>query len=239
MSKKHLIPTYCEYINKYIVQAGVRGKAEVPGEHHFVGLYFLPRLSLFSFLGIPHYINPDGMKGGAGDVIYYTYAPHDTICYIPTPRLRIEVKLENPKDNWIQLTRLQYYHWIKQEWRPEDKGNPSRANQPEQPDLFVGVSQHGVVLLPWADFRDIYIRVTHPSGLREIPPVKGRPTPTGPFQMSRFDWSKEGSKFYFPYSKKVDDWPEREDQFVESLKNHCTTLTSESLIQCLEIRPSC
>jgi hypothetical protein len=223
--------------NKYILQASVRGKADVPGEHHFVALYLFPRLAEFSFLGIPHYINPDGMKGGAGDVIYYSYSPEKSICYIPTPRLRIEVKLENARDKWIQLTRLQYYQWIKQEWRPEDKGKPGRAERPDQPDLFLGVSRHGLALLPWVTFRDIYMKVAYPGGLIEIPPVKGRPAPTGAFPMSSFDWSTEKrDQFYFPYSK-MKEWPQWEAKFVDSLEEQCTALTSQSSIQPLEIRP--
>ena len=42
---QHLIPDYCDYINKYILQAAKRGLSEVPGEHHFVALYLVPRLS--------------------------------------------------------------------------------------------------------------------------------------------------------------------------------------------------
>lgn len=51
---KHLIPTFCEYINKYILQTAVHGKGAVLGEHHFVALYLLSRLAGFSFLGVPH-----------------------------------------------------------------------------------------------------------------------------------------------------------------------------------------
>ena len=216
---KHLIPTYCEYINKYILQTAVHGKGAVPGEHHFVALYLVPRLAGFSFLGVPHYVNPDGMKASAGDVVYYSYAPEKNIYYVPTPRLKIEVKLENPIDRSIQLTRTQYYHWVRQEWCPEKKGTLNLSARPEQPDLFVGVSQHGVVILPWTTFRDTFIQVVYPKGLIDIPLIKGRPSPTGAFPMSRFDWAKDSaSPFYFSYSKKVEDWPQLEASLIASLE---------------------
>jgi hypothetical protein len=237
---QHLIPTYCDYINKYVLQAAKRGKSEVPGEHHFVALYLVPRLSLFSFLGVPHYVNPDGMKAIAGDVVYFSYAPQKDVCYIPTPRLKIEVKLENPIDRSIQLTRTQYYHWIKQVRTPEEQGKlvlGERPDQPEQPDLFVGISQHGIVILPWGTFRDTFIKEVYSTGLPDLPKIKGRPSNTGSFAMKRFEWAKDtNSRFYLPYSKKLEDWVRLEVSFVDSLKNQCAELTSERPIQSLEPR---
>jgi hypothetical protein len=235
---RRLIPSYGEYVNKYVLQAAVRGKGAVPGEHHFVALYLVPRLTGFSFLGVPHFVNPDGMKASAGDVVFCSYVPEKNICYVPTTRLKIEVKLENPREGSIELTRLQYYHWIRQERRPEDRGKPNLSAQPEQPDLFVGVSEHGVVVLPWAVFRDTFIKEVYPKGLIDIQAIKGRPSPTGKFPMSCFDWAKDGSSpYYFRYSKKMEEWPELEASFLESLKHQCSELTSGTPIQPLQPRP--
>ncbi len=216
----------------------MHGKGAVPGEHHFVALYLVPRLTSFSFLGVPHFVNPDGMKASVGDVVFCSYAPEKNIYYVPTNRLKIEVKLENPRDGFIELTRLQYYHWIRQERRPEDKGKPNLSAQPEQPDLFVGVSEQGVVILPWATFRDIYIKQVYPKGLTDILKIKNRPSPTGKFSMSCFDWPNDGSSsYYFGYSKKVEKWPKLESSFMESLRRQCSELTSGSPIQPLQPRP--
>jgi len=237
---KHLIPTYCDYINKYVLQAAKRGKSEVPGEHHFVALYLVPRLSLFSFLGVPHYVNPDGMKAIAGDVVYFSYAPEKNVCYVPTPRLKIEVKLENPIDRSIQLTRTQYYHWIRRERTPEERGKlvlGERPDQPEQPDLFVGISQHGIVLLPWSNFRDIFIKMVYPTALPDLPKIKGRPSNTASFAMKGFEWGNEtNSPFFFHYLKKMDDWTRLEVSFMDSLKRQCIELTSGNPIQFLQSR---
>lgn len=237
---QHLIPTYCEYINKYVVQPCLRVQNEVPGEHHFVALYLVPRLSQFSFLGVPHFINPDGMKDADGDIVYYSYEPHKTLSYTTTTRLKIEVKLENPLDRWFQLTRSQYYHWIKQEWTPEEKAKltlGTHTAKPGQPDLFVGVSLRGIVILPWAEFLDLYIKTVYPGGLRDIPYVKGQPSRTGKFPMSSFGWDKaEGSRFYFPYATKLDDWTKLEEEFVKSLRSQCEEVASQVPLKPLGLR---
>ena len=37
----------------------------IPGEHHFVAVYLLNK-----FNKIPDYLNPDGMKGKCGDIVF-------------------------------------------------------------------------------------------------------------------------------------------------------------------------
>ena len=37
----------------------------IPGEHHFVAVYLLNK-----FKKIPDYLNPDGMKGKCGDIVF-------------------------------------------------------------------------------------------------------------------------------------------------------------------------
>lgn len=65
----------------------------------------VPRLSRFRFLPVPHFVNPDGQKFVAGDVVSQSYVCDEICCYNPSHFLSIEVRLENPHDRWIKLTR--------------------------------------------------------------------------------------------------------------------------------------
>jgi hypothetical protein len=230
MSEQHLIPSYCEYINKYILQAGKRSKKEVPGEHHFIALYVLPRLT--PFLGVPHYVNPDGMKSSAGDLVFNSYEVNKIACYVPAPRLKIEVKLENPRKGSTALTRLQYYHSIRHEWRPEERGDPELSDCPEQPDLFLSVSKHGIAVMPWSNFREIYVQQVYAKGLPDIPEGVRN---AAPFPLSHLPWDEQ-TGFCFGYSKKNEEWAAVETGFLESLKNQCDAVTSGHEVKPLQIR---
>ena len=71
------IPTFSDYIRWYMAAP------KVPGEHHFVACYLLPRV--FKITGeVPGHVNPDGMKMVAGDIT----SPTDS-----TTPYAIEVKL--------------------------------------------------------------------------------------------------------------------------------------------------
>jgi hypothetical protein len=111
----------------------------MPGEHHFVAVYLIPKL--FQLNGIvPDYVNPDGTKGLIGDVIYYKDGAH---------RCGVEVKLGT-----IRLTKNEFNKWI--------VGNDKKY----WPNVFLGVGSAGLVLLTWPEFRTRYlqsVRATNPS----------------------------------------------------------------------------
>ena len=74
MIRKNL--TIAEYKNNYF-----NSKNCIPGEHHFVAVYLLPK---FQF--IPDFLNPDGTKDICGDIVFKN---KDDI-------FSIEVKIGNP-----------------------------------------------------------------------------------------------------------------------------------------------
>ena len=43
----------------------------IPGEHHFVAVYLLPK-----FNKIPDFLNPDGTKGKCGDIVFEKDTQH-------------------------------------------------------------------------------------------------------------------------------------------------------------------
>src|SRR4051812_46457236 len=91
-----MIASYSEYIARYLSRKALKGN-RVAGEHHFVGVYLLPKL--YKLTGrVPDYVNPDGTKGLIGDVIYFENGSH---------RCGIEVKFQT-----IRLTRSEFNNWI-------------------------------------------------------------------------------------------------------------------------------
>lgn len=111
-----MIGTYSDYIDEFIKRPATEGRP-IPGEHHFVSTYLLPRI--FEIRGaVPEYINPDGTKAVIGDVVYYDNGSHQH---------GIEVKL-----GVIRLTSAEYNRWIV--W-----GNTSA-----RPETFVGIGEKGL-----------------------------------------------------------------------------------------------
>ncbi|MFC1481086.1 hypothetical protein ACFL6E_02440 [Candidatus Neomarinimicrobiota bacterium] len=126
-----MIRTYTEYVHRYMSHEGLEGKAS-PGEHHFVAAYLLPRLFEINHV-VPDYINPDGMKRIGGDIVY---------CLDDGSIFAIEVK-----DTVIRLTMNEYNNWI------VDK------EQSQHPDIFIGIGTSGLIILPWQQFRDMYLSI--------------------------------------------------------------------------------
>ena len=91
-----MIPTYTDYINRYILKNGL-GDNKSPGEHHFVAAYLVPKLFVINQL-VPDYINPDGTKSITGDIVYFKNGSY---------RLGIEVKYGT-----IRLTKNEFNIWI-------------------------------------------------------------------------------------------------------------------------------
>lgn len=124
-----MIATYSEYIQRFVARRA-KGSPPLPGEHHFVAAYLVPKL--YAITGIvPDYINPDGTKAILGDVVYYRDNQH---------HLGIEVKLGT-----VRLTRGEFNGWI--------VGDV----QEHWPHVFVGVGARGLVLSTWGEFRAAYL----------------------------------------------------------------------------------
>jgi hypothetical protein len=85
--------TYEEYIKKFIMGYNIQN-IPVPGEHHFVSVFLMPRI--FNLTGFyPQYINPDGMKNLPGDLIYKENS------------VSIEVKYDK-----LIFTKNEFNNWI-------------------------------------------------------------------------------------------------------------------------------
>ncbi len=139
-----MVNTYVEYIDRYLLPEGLDGLRE-PGEHHFVGVYLVPKLYSMSKI-VPDYVNPDGTKSIQGDVVYFKEGKH---------AIGIEVKLGT-----IRLTANEFNKWIL---------DPSTS---EHPDFFVGVGTKGLIFQSWARFREVYINMVGASWFEGIEPVE-------------------------------------------------------------------
>jgi len=128
-----MIGSYTEYIERFMTDKG-RGSLKAPGEHHFVAAYLLPRLLIVNQL-VPDYINPDGRKEIAGDIVYFKNGDH---------HLGIEVKFGT-----IRLTKNEFNSWIVGE------------DSSEHPEVFIGIGTAGIIILSWHDFRKAYLASAH------------------------------------------------------------------------------
>ena len=124
-----MIANFSEYISRYLLRTD-KSAPPTPGEHHFVCVYLVPRL--FTINGkVPDYINPDGTKSILGDVVYYRDGRH---------HFGIEVKLGT-----VRLTKREFNEWV--------VSDDTRL----WPNLFVGISNNGIALAAWSEFRGAYL----------------------------------------------------------------------------------
>lgn len=139
------IPTYSDYIRKYILdfKSGPKDKRKhIPGEHHFVSTYLVPRLMSFTFLKEPTYVNPDGMKAIPGDIVYYDREETDgTVNW--NYRLGIEVKIGSMK-----FSRTEYYDWMK-----------TASSKKPKPHLFIAIARQGIMIGRWGIFSKRYLKI--------------------------------------------------------------------------------
>jgi hypothetical protein len=136
-----MIQTYSNYIQKYTLETG---GMHSPGEHHFVATYLVPMLHKIPFLGVPDYVNPDGMKGIPGDIVYY-----DRNSKTPwRMKLRIEVKIGS-----LKFSRTEYNEWMTDE-----------ATANARPQVFIGISNQGLLIGDWDAFADRFKSVVYPNG---------------------------------------------------------------------------
>ncbi len=124
-----MIRTFSDYIDRFICKPK-DNNTPIPGEHHFVSAYLIPRL--FHLNGwVPDYINPDGTKGIIGDVVYYINGSY---------HYGIEVKFET-----IRLTKNEFNAWIVAD------------DIATWPQTYIGIGTKGICLCSWANFRKSYI----------------------------------------------------------------------------------
>lgn len=94
----------------------------IPGEHHFVSVYLIPKIHAITGL-VPEYVNPDGTKNITGDLIY----SDGSVCF--------EVKYK-----YLRFTRTQYYDWIRNE------------SGKKCPNYLIGLSGKGLLVQEWDGF---------------------------------------------------------------------------------------
>lgn len=136
-----MLNTYSEYIDRYLSKSGL-SKRPCPGEHHFVSAYLVPRLFKLN-QRVPDYINPDGMKGIIGDIVYYKDHEH---------QFGIEAKLDT-----VRLTKGEFNEWVV-------NTDPSRW-----PHTFIGIGTSGIGLCSWAEFRAAYISAVVENNKNWVP----------------------------------------------------------------------
>ena len=152
----HWISTYSEYIDEFLTDTWDYHS----GEHHFVGMYLLPRMiALKSTLGLPYYVNPDGMKKQPGDIVYYFIESDEGRQVGRRCRLAIEVKQASKRDGKLPITRSEYNLWI---------GGDDKASIRGKPHLVAAVCSQGVFLSSWDDFCKVYLSNAYPNS----PPIE-------------------------------------------------------------------
>lgn len=161
----------------------------MPGEHHFVSVYLVPRLYELNRL-VPDYVNPDGTKGIVGDVVYFKDGSH---------KLGIEVKLRT-----IRLTKTEFNNWIVAE------------NESGWPDVFLGIGSKGVMVLTWTEFRDSYVRMVRAGNSAWSPTAIT--DGYGPEKLVNDLFPPYEHPSYFPKSTDSKQATELESRFLEALR---------------------
>lgn len=190
-----MISTYSDYISLYTSRPR-SPTYPLPGEHHFVAAYLVPRL-IKEFGIVPDYINPDGTKSVFGDIVYYRNEAH---------HFGIEVK-----SDVVRLTRREFNSWVLE------------TNRKEWPDVFVGVCTLGVACCKWEQFRAAYIAaVKRTKGTKWKP--RRVSEGYGPMTQVKFlaDELRIGTN-WFPFKAKRDaqTW---EGKFIRCLAAHAGSL---------------
>lgn len=137
-----MIATYSEYIQNHVLDTG---GLHFPGEHHFVSVYLVPRLYMIPFLGVPDFVNPDGMKAIPGDIVYYDRSSVDGKW---TMKLGIEVKIGS-----LKFSRTEYNQWM-----------TDFAINNLRPQLFIGIARQGMLMGDWDTFATRFKNVVYPNG---------------------------------------------------------------------------
>ncbi len=215
-----MIATYSDYIDKYISDTG---GMHIPGEHHFVAIYLVPKLS--SYLGVPDFVNPDGMKGIPGDIVYYG---RDSTTKPWPMRLGIEVKIGS-----LKFSRTEYNDWMTE-----------GARNRKRPHLFIGIARQGMLIGDWDTFASRFKSVAYPGNTApELLDVKSN--------AERYTLTRELIKVvrdtenvlpkdskplpenlhWFPYAKAKDEAMQQEVECDTLLKQLCTNIVTEQKVE--------
>lgn len=180
------LATYSAYIDEFVRKADKEGWRR-PGEHHFVATYLLPRLNRIT-RRTPYYVNPDGMKGVIGDVIYQDSRGQVLVS--------VEVKFLD-----VRLTATEF-----------QKGIRSDAEK-KWPTFFLGIGDKGLYIQAWGDFRETYIRLKYGG---KVPRKNPEPGKYG-LQIKVDKLLKIGDGDKFLHSGEATVAANREKQFFEML----------------------
>lgn len=183
-----MIKTYSEYIRNYIRNPRLE---KVPGEHHFVAAYLVPRL--FKITGkVPDQINPDGSKSLVGDILYQD---------LNGCQLCIEVKLQR-----IWLTKNEYNLSIHDD-----------SDRTQWPDLFIGICSEGIVVMEWEHFQKSYRELVIRKRASWNPESEIRRNSPSCKMASIFPYTKTEERYEF--SNEELEATNREQQFMNHLRD--------------------
>ena len=117
-----------EYVNNYY------SKDCFPGEHHFVAVYLLRK-----FASIPDYLNPDGMKGVCGDIVFGKKTDNKFFS--------VEVKVGKTS---FTFSKNENNSWFVNETGPF-------------PDYLIALTRNRLFILKWRDFSELFIKLKNPK----------------------------------------------------------------------------
>ncbi len=220
-TQEHWVCTYSDYIDEFLADSWDYH----PGEHHFVGMYLLPRMiALRQSLGLPYYVNPDGMKKQPGDLVYYFSKSVEGQVTSRWCRLAIEVKQAGKRNGKLPITRSEYNLWI-----------GATEAMSRKPHLVVAVCKQGVFLMGWQDFCAVYLKHAYPDGAPADIAAK-KPAKNGytvvrnanSFDPAWLDWSGQSpANGVFPYKQYPEKRLQCEASFVAYLKARCEKVWTE------------
>lgn len=110
----------------------------IPGEHHFVAVYLLNK-----FKKIPDYLNPDGMKGKCGDIVFEN--KNNNI----EKQLSIEVKTGK---KGFCFSKNETNFWFVEKNRKE-----------ALPDYLIALTENYLFIIEWKKFSDLFIQLKKPK----------------------------------------------------------------------------
>jgi len=110
----------------------------IPGEHHFVAVYLLNK-----FNKITDYLNPDGMKGKCGDIVFESKNTNSK------KQLSIEVKIGK---TGFCFSKNETNFWFVEKNRKEPF-----------PDYLIALTENYLFIVEWEKFSDLFIQLKKPK----------------------------------------------------------------------------
>ncbi len=109
----------------------------IPGEHHFVAVYLLNK-----FNKIPDYLNPDGMKGKCGDIVFESKNKNSA------KQLSVEVKIGKSS---FCFSKNETNSWFVEKDKTE-----------LLPNYLIALTQNYLFIIDWKRFSDLFIKLKNP-----------------------------------------------------------------------------